>query len=84
MSGDDNGAEGEPLWLKQERGYRDHGQVGELYRLDTDPEERNNQFADHPEVVSELQDLLQKYQAEGRSTLDENPRGNPTGNSPRK
>ena len=84
MSGDDNGAEGEPLWLKQERGYREHGQVGELYRLDKDLEERVNQFADHPEVVSELQDLLQKYQAEGRSTLDENQRGNPTGNSPRK
>ena len=67
-SGDDNGAQGEPQWLKDERGYVKHDQPGELFNMRDDLAERRNQFADHPEVVRELKELLEKYQRDGRST----------------
>ena len=40
----------------------------QLYRLDTDPEERHNLYADRPDIVEELQTLLVRYIREGRST----------------
>jgi len=40
----------------------------QLYRLDTDPGERNNVQAAHPEVVARLTKLLQSDLARGRST----------------
>lgn len=67
-SGDDNGAHGEPQWLKDERGYTSHDQPGELYDLSEDRSERRNLFAARPQIVSELKSLLQKYKREGRST----------------
>ncbi len=43
------------------------GPRGQLYNLDDDPEERNNQWLDKPEIVKRLTALLEKYQREGRS-----------------
>ncbi len=67
-SGDDNGRNGEPPWFKDGRGYAKHDQPGELFNVRDDISERRNQFAEHPEVVRELQALLEKYQRDGRST----------------
>ena len=41
--------------------------VGQLYNLADDPDERTDLFDKRPEMVSELRELLQKYQREGRS-----------------
>jgi arylsulfatase A-like enzyme len=67
-TGDDNGARGEPQWLKDERGYMRHDQPGELFNVRDDLGERRNHFAEKPELVRELRSLLEKYKAEGRST----------------
>lgn len=67
-SGDDNGARGEPKWLKDERGYTAHSHPGELFNIRNDLLQRTNQFAEQPEIVSELRTLLEKYKREGRST----------------
>jgi arylsulfatase A len=67
-SGDDNGARGEPQWLKDERGYTKHDLPGELFNVREDLTERHNHFAEEPQLVSELKTLLQKYKHEGRST----------------
>jgi arylsulfatase A len=67
-SGDDNGAQGEPEFLKRERGYTKHNQPGELFNLRDDISEHRNHYADHPEIVCELKALLEKYKADGRST----------------
>lgn len=40
----------------------------QLYRLGDDPAERNNLYAEYPEVVEELTELMRKYIREGRST----------------
>lgn len=40
----------------------------QLYNMKTDPAEKNNVYAEHPEVVQELKDLMIKYVKEGRST----------------
>lgn len=66
--GDDNGARGEPKWMKDERGYTNHNQPGELFNVREDLPERHNRFADQPQLVGELKALLQKYKREGRST----------------
>ncbi len=67
-SGDDNGARGEPQWLKDERSYSKHTYPGELFHLREDPARRTNRYAEKPELVSELKTLLEKYLQEGRST----------------
>ena len=67
-SGDDNGARGEPEFLKAERGYTKHDLPGELYNVHEDRAERRNHYAEHPEIVRELKALLEKYKADGRST----------------
>ena len=41
----------------------------QLYDLSTDIKEQNNVQAEHPEVVKELTELLERYQKEGRSVL---------------
>lgn len=41
---------------------------GQLYDIYADPEEKNNLWLEHPDVVERLQKLLTKYQEEGRST----------------
>ncbi|MFO0910761.1 MAG: arylsulfatase [Isosphaeraceae bacterium] len=40
----------------------------QLYNLDDDPGERTNLQAQHPEIVSRLTAVLERYVAEGRST----------------
>ena len=67
-SGDDNGANGEPQWLKDERAYTAHSQPGELFNLRDDIAQKHNLFAEKPELVRELKVLLEKYQRDGRST----------------
>ncbi|GMV96720.1 MAG: arylsulfatase [Phycisphaerae bacterium] len=70
-SGDDNGRQGEPQWLKEQRGYAPHDQPGELFNLREDPSQRRNQYAQRPEVVRELKSLLEQYRRDGRSTPGE-------------
>jgi arylsulfatase A-like enzyme len=67
-SGDDNRKRGEPDWLKQERGYTAHDQPGELFDLRQDLSERRNLYAERPEIVRALKELLEKYKRDGRST----------------
>ena len=67
-SGDDNGANGEPAWLKSERGYSSHQHSGELYNVRDDLSQRHNLYAEKPEIVRKLNALLTKYKEEGRST----------------
>jgi arylsulfatase A-like enzyme len=40
----------------------------QLYNMATDTSETNNVYSKHPDVVRKLTGLLEKYQAEGRST----------------
>jgi arylsulfatase A-like enzyme len=67
-TGDDNGAKGEPAFLKAERGYTKDDQPGQLFNVKEDLSERKNHYAEQPEVVRELKALLEKYKADGRST----------------
>ncbi|MBL8872946.1 MAG: arylsulfatase [Planctomycetaceae bacterium] len=67
-TGDDNGARGEPNWLKEKRGYTPHPFPGELYNLKEDLAQRTNLYAEKPDVVSDLKTLLEKYKQQGRST----------------
>jgi arylsulfatase A len=68
VTGDDNRRAGEPEWMKKQRGYVAHDQPGELYQLKEDLIEKNNLYAEKPELVAELRALLEKYVADGRST----------------
>lgn len=63
-TGDNNG---EPEWLKKERGYESHSYPGELYHLNDDLAQSRNLYGDYPEKVKELKALLERYKAEGRS-----------------
>ena len=58
----------EPQWLKDHRGYVAHDQPGELFDLRRDPQQRDNRYAEHPEIVAELNALLERYVHDGRST----------------
>ena len=62
-----SGGSGEPDWLIKERGYVLNEFPGELYDLGKDPIERDNLYGEHPEIVSELSALLEKYKQDGRS-----------------
>lgn len=67
-SGDDNGTNGEPAWLKSERGYTTHEQPCELFNVRDDLSQRHNRYADQPDIAGKLASLLKKYIDEGRST----------------
>lgn len=67
-TGDDNSANGEPRWLKSERGYEEHAFPGELYNLRDDLSERRNLYGEQSKIVDSLKTLLKKYIDEGRST----------------
>ena len=60
-TGDDNRAEGEPKWLKTERGYTSHDHPGELFNLREDPAEHHNRFAEKSDLVRDLKALLERY-----------------------
>lgn len=66
-TGDDNLWNGEPRWLKDQRGYKAHDYPAELFDLDSDLAERRNLFADRPDIAAELKELLERYKTEGRS-----------------
>lgn len=69
-TGDDNGGPqraGEPLWLKQDRGYATNSFSGEIYNMRDDPAQRRNLCGEKPEVAERLKTLLERYKAEGRS-----------------
>jgi len=66
-TGDDNGQNGEPAWMKAERGYADHDQPGELFHVADDIAEARNLYAERPDKVAELKALLDTIRAEGRS-----------------
>lgn len=40
---------------------------GQLYNLSTDPQETNNLYKEHPEIVARLQTLLDQYRSQGYS-----------------
>ena len=67
-TGDGNGHHGEPEWFKQERGYGSNSSPGLLYNLHDDLPQRQNHYAERPEVVARLKALLDRYKADGRST----------------
>jgi arylsulfatase A len=58
----------EPQWFKERRGYQAHHEAGELYDLRQDISQRRNLYAEKPDVVKRLKELLEKYQRDGRST----------------
>jgi arylsulfatase A-like enzyme len=50
------------------RGSRpESGTPGQLYHLGQDPQERDNLWDEHPEVIERLTALLERYKREGRS-----------------
>jgi arylsulfatase A-like enzyme len=53
----------EPAWYRQQRGYVAHEHAGELYDLKADLAQRQNCYAEQPEIVAELGDLLQRVKA---------------------
>lgn len=67
-TGDDNRKQGEPVWLRKERGYEPHAESGELFNLATDPIQRRNLYATESGKVKELTSLMERYVIEGRST----------------
>ncbi|MDE2729645.1 MAG: hypothetical protein OXI19_16585, partial [Gemmatimonadota bacterium] len=54
----------EPDWFKEERGYTAHDFPGELFDLDKDLSERVNRYGDHPELVREMSQMLQRVKSE--------------------
>lgn len=67
-TGQSNGARsGEPLWFRQERGYKAHDQPGELYDLGQDLAQKRNLYAEKPEIAGRLKALLNRYRNSGRS-----------------
>jgi hypothetical protein len=67
-TGDDNGRKGEPEWFKKDRDYQPHDEPGEIYKISDDRAQRQNVYADHPDIVRQLKSLLEKYKQHGRST----------------
>ena len=66
--GDDNGgASGEPEWLQLKRDYPPHKPAAR-YNLRLDLAERQNAYADNPEIVRRIKALLETYIRMGRST----------------
>jgi arylsulfatase A len=56
-------------WTKPNYVNTENSEIkGQLYDLSSDPDEKNNLWLEHPQVVEQLQLLLAKYQNEGRST----------------
>jgi hypothetical protein len=58
-------------FCKDSGGWSKGGAVetnGQLYDMSKDVGEQKNEYRAHPEIVSRLTNLLEKYVAEGRST----------------
>jgi arylsulfatase A-like enzyme len=67
-SGNANGARAQSDWFNKQRGYVDDNYPGQLFNITEDISERKNYYAIHPEIVSRLKSLLEKYKRDGRST----------------
>ena len=61
------GTQGSGGWPPPRDGAPVAGAPGQLYNLDDDPAEQTNLWDAHQDVVAELADLLEAYQAQGRS-----------------
>ncbi len=59
-TGDDNN---EPDWFRELRGYESHSHPGELYDLREDLGQRTNRYAEEPERVAEMRQLLEEVKA---------------------
>jgi arylsulfatase A len=46
---------------------------GQLYNIADDPGERKNVYAEDPEIVQRLTELLERYRRDGRSRPIEQP-----------
>lgn len=67
-SGLDNAARhAEPEWLREQRGYKAHGEAHELFNLREDSSQRENRAAAEDARVQAMLALLDKYEREGRS-----------------
>ena len=54
-----------PPWFDQQFGYASHDQPGELYDLSADLGQKSNLYAQRPDKVAELQELLKKLRVKG-------------------
>jgi arylsulfatase A-like enzyme len=52
-----------PEWFNTERGYAKDSTPGLLYNLKDDPAQHTNLFSSHPEKVTEMKALLERYMA---------------------
>jgi arylsulfatase A-like enzyme len=57
----------EPQWWKDRYGIKPHDQPGELFHIKEDLRETKNLYAQYPERVKAMHDLLEKYKKDGRS-----------------
>ena len=60
-------AKGSGGWSLPEDQVAEGAPEGQLYNLPTDPSEQSNLYTQHPEIVSELKALLEKYKTQGFS-----------------
>ena len=58
-----------PGWINEMFGYEPNYYPAALFDLTIDLRQQKNLYMEHPEIVKELQDLLKKYQEEGRSVI---------------
>lgn len=77
QTGDDNGKQGEPQWLREERGYVKDDEPAQLFNLRDDPTQQKNRFADRPILAKGLKELLEKIKSDGRSTPGERQKNDP-------
>jgi hypothetical protein len=56
-----------PDSFKQLRNYKDFDTAGLLFDMENDPEQRTNLFAQHPNKIKEMDQLLQNYREQGYS-----------------
>ena len=55
-----------PEWFDQANGYTPHPHPGELYNLRDDLSQKHNLYAEHPDKVRELANLLEQVRATGQ------------------
>ena len=58
---------GVPDWYKERYNEREDGLPGGLYNLHEDLSQRRNQFAERPELVAEMKQMLQRIRATGQA-----------------
>lgn len=66
-SADGGGGAAEPAWYREMYGISDPPQEAALYNLGTDLRERKNLYAQHPDRVRQMRELLRRYKTEPRS-----------------